>query len=131
MCNTGAEHVNMDHSMKAYGHGLCSNGYYAGWDGLGVDSQEACISVCLEESQCIFAAWISGRSCLRFQEKSCILVDDGYHRDMTFQKTNGNTSTMYDGINFDSKRPQHTTQHKKSGCGTVQFLEGLHCFVCQ
>ena len=70
--------------MEFLGQGYCDAGYYAGWDDKGLDSQDACNTVCLEESQCTFAAWAAGLTCSRYSGSSCILNDDTAH--VTFRK---------------------------------------------
>ena len=69
--------------MNYFGYGYCNNGYYAGWDGHGDDSEEDCKNTCLGESKCTFAAYYSGphviangrkKTCSRYQEPSCALL---------------------------------------------------------
>ena len=63
--------------MIHFGVGYCDSGYYAGWDGHGTESQEACNKLCLEESQCTYAAWWSGTNsatCSRYNGKTCSLT---------------------------------------------------------
>ena len=64
--------------MIHFGIGYCDSGYYAGWDGKGTESQEACNKLCLEESQCTYAAWWSGTNgkatCSRYNGKTCSLT---------------------------------------------------------
>ena len=62
--------------MGSHGHGYCSSGYYAGWDGLGDASEEACKNLCMKEDQCTFAAYYngdSGKTCSRYNTKKCLL----------------------------------------------------------
>ena len=73
--------------MKTLGQGHCTVEYLAGWDGKGIDSQEACNKVCETENDCTFAAFKKDASCSRYKGKSCKLQ---YHADyFTFQKRTG------------------------------------------
>ena len=64
--------------MIHFGVGYCDSGYYAGWDGKGTESQEACNKLCLEESQCTYAAWWfetkEKATCSRYNGKTCSLT---------------------------------------------------------
>ena len=70
--------------MERFGQGHCESGYYAGWDGKGLDSQDACNNVCLEEPECTYAAWYGGQTCSRYNEVDCKLKEDANH--VTFKK---------------------------------------------
>ena len=70
--------------MELFGQGHCESGYYAGWDGKGLDSQDACNYVCLEEPECTYAAWYGGQTCSRYNEADCKLKEDANH--VTFKK---------------------------------------------
>ena len=59
--------------MERLGIGLCKDGYNAGWDKKGIESQEACNAVCLSEKQCKFAAWLSKKTCNRYTGTICDL----------------------------------------------------------
>jgi len=59
--------------MKFLGLGACDSGYYAGWDGKGIGSQEGCNQVCLSEPQCKYAAFKPGQSCSRYNGHTCSL----------------------------------------------------------
>ena len=73
--------------MTLHGQGFCTEGFYAGWDGKGTASQDACNAVCLSEQQCKFAAWFPQRTCSRYQDSDCELKNNVNH--VTFAKTNG------------------------------------------
>ena len=70
--------------MERFGQGHCESGYYAGWDDKGLDSQDACNYVCLEEPECTYAAWYGGQTCSRYNEVDCKLKEDANH--VTFKK---------------------------------------------
>ena len=70
--------------MERFGIGHCKDGYNAGWDNKGMESQEACNAVCLSEKQCKFAAWSRGKSCNRYTGAICDLkADTVYYRSFT------------------------------------------------
>ena len=69
--------------MHHFGQGYCNNGFYAGWDGQGDESEEACKIRCLVEPQCTFAAYYSGtkivkngrkKTCSRYKDRKCQLI---------------------------------------------------------
>ena len=72
-------HDNEEETMERLGDGFCQNGYYMGWDGKGVDSQDACNAVCLSEPPCKFAAWFPKKTCSRYNEEACHLNNDKNH----------------------------------------------------
>ena len=57
--------------MSHVGIGVCEAGYYDGWDGKAIESQEACNALCLSESQCTYVAYWNGRTCSRYMGKAC------------------------------------------------------------
>ena len=59
--------------MERLGIGYCKDGYDAGWDGKGIESQEACNLVCLSEKRCKFAAWYPNKTCSRYTGTICDL----------------------------------------------------------
>ena len=63
--------------MYDYGIGYCDNGYYAGHDGEGIESEEACKNLCLQEYQCTFVAYksVTPRTCTRYNGAVCILYN--------------------------------------------------------
>ena len=71
-------------TMERFGQGYCKSGYYAGWDGKGVDSQDTCNKVCLEDPECTYAAWYGSKTCSRYNEVDCKLNGDANH--VTFKK---------------------------------------------
>ena len=71
-------------TMERFGQGYCKSGYYAGWDGKGVDSQDTCNKVCLEDPECTYAAWYGSKTCSRYNEVDCKLNGDADH--VTFKK---------------------------------------------
>ena len=77
--------------MSHLGTGICDNGYYRGWDGKGIESQEACNAVCLSEAQCTYAAWYNGKTCSRYQGKTCNIQSGSSDWDMhvTYTKQPG------------------------------------------
>ena len=74
--------------MERLGIGYCKNGYDAGWDEKGLDSQEACNLVCLSEKRCKFAAWYPKKTCSRYNGEICDLeTNDDFHKSYsTFEK---------------------------------------------
>ena len=72
-------------TMERFGQGYCKSGYYAGWDGKGVESQDTCNKVCLEDPKCTYAAWWESETCARYNEVDCKLNGDANH--VTFKKT--------------------------------------------
>jgi len=95
--------------MTHLGVGYCTSGYYAGWDGQGIDSQESCNQVCLTEQQCTYAAFFAGQTCSRYNGNSCTLNSDKNH--ITYAKR--------------SDRPKIP----ENECGTQQ-LERCDGFPC-
>jgi len=77
--------------MTFKGNGFCTSGYYAGWDGKGIGSQESCNQVCLTEPQCTYAAFYAGRTCSRYRGDSCTLNSDSDH--ITYAKQSGVDNT--------------------------------------
>ena len=71
-------------TMERFGQGYCKSGFYAGWDGKGLESQDACNRVCLEEPECTYAAWWESVTCSRYNEVDCEL--NGYENHFTFKK---------------------------------------------
>ena len=80
--------------MESLGKGYCKNGYYKGWDGKGIISQDACIKVCLSEQSCTYAAFYEGKTCSRYYEQSCVLNDDKNHFTFKRKEFKGNISTV-------------------------------------
>ena len=77
--------------MKLMGNGICSAGYYAGWDGRGTANQDACNLLCLLEKECTFTAYFNdgqSQTCSRYNGKSCILdtSDAGRRAHTTYYK---------------------------------------------
>ena len=72
--------------------GVCDAGYYAGWDGKGIESQEACNAVCLSESQCTYVAYWNGRTCSRYMGKTCNVLSGAHDEDfhVVYKKQPGN-----------------------------------------
>ena len=62
--------------MTCHGQGHCSTNYLRGWDGLGVDSAEACNQVCENEGDCTFASFKKDSSCSRYHGSECALNVD-------------------------------------------------------
>ena len=63
-------------TMEYFGIGHCDSGYYEGWDGKGEASEEDCKSLCLNEDQCTYAAYLNDngtRTCSRYNKVSCNL----------------------------------------------------------
>ena len=79
--------------MQDFGQGYCDSGFYAGWHGQGVSSEEDCKNLCLGESKCTFAAYynekVGQKSCSRYYEPTCnLLVSTSHTRaHMTFRKS--------------------------------------------
>ena len=70
-------------AMSEVGTGVCnSNGYYAGWDGKGLDSAAACNAVCVAEPQCTFTAYWPGTTCSRYLGKDCGRMTGAHDYDM-------------------------------------------------
>ena len=79
--------------MEKFGIGHCDAGYYAGWDGKGIESHEACKAVCMEESGCTYAASMPGSiataSCSRYKGETCSLSErsrEDFFAYVTFKK---------------------------------------------
>ena len=64
--------------MSHVGIGACDAGYYAGWDGKAIESQEACNALCLSESQCTYVAYWNGQTCSRYMGKTCNLLSEAH-----------------------------------------------------
>merc|ERR1719499_269163 len=78
--------------MTHLGVGYCTSGFYAGWDGQGIDSQEACNQVCLTEQQCTYAAFFAGKTCSRYNGNACTLNSDTNH--ITYAKQSNSDVEM-------------------------------------
>ena len=71
--------MNFSIVMVSYGDGFCDEGYYAGWDGKGIESQEKCNDLCLDEPECTYASFFpikdgkNGNTCSRYNGQSCNL----------------------------------------------------------
>merc|ERR1719361_1741942 len=63
-------------AYKGVGHCDPDSGYYAGWDGDGIGSQDACNQLCLTEPQCTYASFYAGQTCSRYSGDSCTLYSD-------------------------------------------------------
>jgi len=66
------------------GEGFCSEHYYAGWDGKGLDSIEDCVMVCISEGNigCSYVSFFPGVTCSRYNHafgEECTLNDDVNH----------------------------------------------------
>lgn len=88
------------------GLGHCSDGYYAGWDGKGIHSQEACNEVCRKEDQCTYAAFKRGHTCSRYNGKSCNLIRDYTHT--TYERLNFRTTEESVGIESEFQQLKET-----------------------
>ena len=65
--------------MVQYGKHFCKNpsaGYYAGWDSLGIENEEACKELCRKERLCTYAASKPGHTCSRYKGGLCDLLTD-------------------------------------------------------
>ena len=51
------------------GSGICSNGYYAGFDGF--NDLQSCLNQCLAEPKCLYVSFAKGSSCSRFKNQNC------------------------------------------------------------
>ena len=76
--------MNFSIVMVSYGDGFCDEGYYAGWGGKGINSQEECNDLCLDEPECTYASFfpikdwtrnghLNGNTCSRYNGQSCNL----------------------------------------------------------
>ena len=74
--------------MQQFGQGHCESGYYAGWDGKGLESQDTCNNVCLEEPECTYAAWYGSQTCSRYNKVDCKLTvnTENGKKHVTFKK---------------------------------------------
>ena len=56
--------------------GMCTNGYYAGEDGL--TDLQSCFEQCLGEIECMYVSVLAGKTCSRFKNQDCkiSLLDD-------------------------------------------------------
>ena len=79
--------------MESYGQGFCDEGYYAGWDGKGIGSQASCNAVCLDESECTYAAYNAGQTCSRYNGETCNL--NGVQSHFTYKKTSTSPRRMF------------------------------------
>ena len=62
--------------MVDIGQGHCDDGYYAGWDGNGDESVEACKQYCLKDRLCKYVSYINdgtSKSCSRYSGNTCTL----------------------------------------------------------
>ena len=60
--------------MEYHGIGFCDDGYYAGWDGKGEESEQDCKNLCIKEDQCKFAAYLNKgnkKTCSRYNKDTC------------------------------------------------------------
>lgn len=51
--------------MSLRSHGYCEDGFYAGWV-TAEATHDACMSLCLSEPQCRYAALYEGNTCSRY-----------------------------------------------------------------
>ena len=49
--------------------GVCTNGYYAGADGI--KDLESCFDQCLGELECLYVSFVAETSCSRFKSHNC------------------------------------------------------------
>ena len=67
---------------------IAIKGYYAGWDGEGVMSQEICNKVCLDDPECTYAAFLLHWTCSRYNGETCNLnCGPGCRNDFSSHKT--------------------------------------------
>ena len=62
--------------MEYFGIVHCNDGYYAGWDGKGEASEEACKNLCMREGLCTFVAYLNmgnRKTCSRYNKDTCNL----------------------------------------------------------
>jgi len=98
--------------MTHLGVGYCTSGFYAGWDGKGIDSQEACNQVCLTEQQCTYAAFFAGETCSRYNGNSCTLNSDTTHTTYAKQ-SNSDVGTW---------QLQYTNEQRKCDADLIQTI---------
>ena len=79
--------------MEKFGVGFCDGRYYAGRDGKGIESHEACKAVCMAESECTYAASMPGGiatgTCSRYNDETCSFSGssrDDFFAHATFKK---------------------------------------------
>ena len=79
--------------MEKFGVGFCDAGYYARWDGKGIESHEACKKVCMAESECTYAASMPGSiatgTCSRYKGETCSFSEsssEDFFAYVTFKK---------------------------------------------
>ena len=82
--------------MVDIGQGHCHEGYYAGWDGNGEESVEACKQYCLGERWCKYVSYINdgtSKSCSRYKGVTCTLQarNDFQSAHVSFKKGLSNT----------------------------------------
>ena len=70
--------------MVSYGTGYCDEGYYAGWEHEGTDTQEACNRLCMQEPQCTYASFYRGYTCSRYNGETCNMKCCEPGRDETY-----------------------------------------------
>jgi len=105
--STGHGTCTKSEMMVSYGNGFCDEGYYAGWDGKGINSQEECNDLCLDEPECTYASFfpikdwtrdghLNGNTCSRYNGQSCNLFCEKpgnicnqfvFNNSKTFKKT--------------------------------------------
>ena len=69
--------------MESLGSGHCDDGYYAGWDGQGVESVQDCKNLCIRDDRCKFAAYLnqgSMKTCSRYNKATCNLDTSSFHK---------------------------------------------------
>ena len=68
--------------MEHVAIGICDNGYYAGWDGIGTSTLDTCKAVCLADSRCTFIAYYPEKTCSRYQGETCGIMSGAENYDM-------------------------------------------------
>ena len=98
--------------MVNYGKHYCKNpsaGYYAGWDDLGIENEEACKELCRGERLCKYAASRPGHTCSRYKGGLCELFTDSEVTEdnkghITFKKLD-NTPSSHGNLEICYTRP--------------------------
>ena len=68
--------------MEYAGAGFCAAGFYQGWaetpaDAEARESLEQCLAACREDARCMYAAFVQGRTCSRYDARAGACLPSG------------------------------------------------------